>query len=201
MANQELNSEALKRLNEAMTRSRKIMEMDGKMNQIASSNRSTIDTSINSPEPLLESSPAMNIQATRAPQARKAVNQNSKLPREILESFRNNKIEEAPVIDDSMFETAKRQISEEYAAPSQPKVQESYPSQGVIDYSMIRMIVDESVRKHISALSKKMLQESAQAPKLDAMFATGTGFKFLAKNGDLYEAKLIKKGNVHNKEA
>ena len=67
-----------------------------------------------------------------------------------------------------------------------------------VDYPMIRTIVEDVVRKQIGALSKKMLNESKTSDI--STITLGKTFKFLAKNGDIYEAKLQKIGNINEQK-
>ena len=88
---------------------------------------------------------------------------------------------------------------------SSPTVQQQNISSG-IDYSLLRTIINEAVqenvKKYMSAMTKKLINEGAgnignndniQAIKL------GESFSFITKNGDVYEAKLTKKYNINDK--
>ena len=72
-----------------------------------------------------------------------------------------------------------------------------------IDYPMIRTIVEDVVRKYTQALNKKIINESKAQVNLNEVntVTLGKSFKFLAKNGDIYEAKLTKIGNINDKRA
>jgi hypothetical protein len=70
-----------------------------------------------------------------------------------------------------------------------------------VDYSMIKMIVEESVRKYTSALKKSILSEAKQSQNNDTLKALKIGdkFTFVTDNGDLYEAKLTFVKNINKK--
>ena len=125
------------------------------------------------------------------------------IPREILESFATNKIDDSALLD-GVFDSqnALSMLDEGVQAKPKAKVTESVQTQPIqqvltqsVDYPMIRTIVEDVVRKQIGALSKKMLNESKTSDI--STITLGKTFKFLAKNGDIYEAKLQKIGNIN----
>ena len=128
------------------------------------------------------------------------------IPREILESFATNKIDDSALLD-GVFDSqnALSMLDEGVQAKPKAKVTESVQTQPIqqvltqsVDYPMIRTIVEDVVRKQIGALSKKMLNES-KTSDISTM-TLGKTFKFLAKNGDIYEAKLQKIGNINEQK-
>jgi hypothetical protein len=70
-----------------------------------------------------------------------------------------------------------------------------------VDYSMIKMIVEECMRKYVGTLKKTILNESKTSSngELQAM-KIGDKFSFITKNGDLYEAELKFIKNLNNKK-
>lgn len=143
----------------------------------------------------------------------------SKLPNEILESFKNKQIDttllnggmgktngsvldqldaltNGKVLNESNVNQIKKQIKEEsiIAKPIQNT------SQG-IDYSMIKMIVEECVRKYTSSVNKKIINEINSRQDLGTLQAMkiGNKFSFITSNGDLYEAKLKFIKNINDK--
>lgn len=198
--NGQLDANAMARLTEAMAKSRKIMAMDNQVSKIASSKRDLIESSFNDDgNTVLMESPKPKTMPTQ-PMQRATINESrgSKLPKEILESFKKEPIGSGmgmAELPQELFEA--QTVKEEPIVETRQVVTETV--QQPIDYSMIRMIVEESVRKNISAFTKKLMTENKNNDSLDAMISTNGGFKFLTKNGDIYEAKLIKKGNIKNK--
>ena len=128
------------------------------------------------------------------------------IPREILESFATNKIDDSALLD-GVFDSqnALSMLDEGVQAKPKAKVTESVQTQPIqqvltqsVDYPMIRTIVEDVVRKQIGALSKKILNESKTSDI--STITLGKTFKFLAKNGDIYEAKLQKIGNINEQK-
>jgi hypothetical protein len=125
----------------------------------------------------------------------------SRLPKEILESFNakqiGNDYNSLDFLTKAMPKEEKKTV---VAEQTQPQFQQPSTS---IDYSMIKMIVEESIRKYASALKKTILTESknSQQESLDELRAMkiGDSFTFVTNKGDLYEAKLTYKGNVNKK--
>lgn len=124
------------------------------------------------------------------------------IPREILESFATNKIDDSALLD-GVFDS--QNVLSMLDEGVQAKVTESVQTQPIqqvltqsVDYPMIRTIVEDVVRKQIGALSKKMLNESKTSDI--STITLGKTFKFLAKNGDIYEAKLQKIGNINEQK-
>lgn len=121
---------------------------------------------------------------------------NSSLPKEILESFTKNPLElKTPSVLDNIdtSDVHKTAISETNGL---------LPNNG-IDYKLIEGIVEKTVKKYAVALNKKIISEgkdqNANLNELKAM-KIGNKFSFISENGDIYEAKLIYKGNIRNKK-
>ena len=126
-------------------------------------------------------------------QAPRQVNKN--LPKEILESFSNNYIDtnaldpDRPVLDRIGVTNSNQQINETYQ-PVQQVIG------GGVDYEIIKSIVENAVKKYVNALGKKVLTENNDL----AMIQVGDKkINLVTKNGDIYEAALIKKYNIKDK--
>ena len=120
---------------------------------------------------------------------------NSRLPKEILESFAKNPLhteDEIPVLD-SMGITNGHQVINENT--QRPQVETK------VDYELIKSIVESTVKKYMGALSKKLLSEgkSNSNNNVAAVQITGDKFIMVTKNGDLYEANMEFKKNVNKK--
>jgi hypothetical protein len=74
-----------------------------------------------------------------------------------------------------------------------------YAAAPQVDYPMIRTIVEEIVRKYAVSLNKKIVSEGRQETNEVNTISIGKSFRFLAKNGDLYECVMKKVGNVNDK--
>ena len=124
------------------------------------------------------------------------------VPSVIRESFQNQppmseEISTSSVLDDmfsleDMKSQRKQQITEQ-AAP----VQQSFATGGV-DYPMIRTIVEDIVRKYAQSLKKNLITEGTGEINT---IAIGKTFKFLTKNGDIYECAMKKIGNINEKKS
>ena len=202
------NPMAVERLKMAREKSLKLIQMDNQLNKIAHDQRSTINESIDGNDPTQ--------MAMRPPQDTPRVNTTpvknggrlsvaaKNVPSFIRESFQKNHIDvngmansEGGMADLSsvygdMQETPT--VNEEYRQPQQAR-----PAQqtGGVDYEMIKMIVESTVKKYANALNKKVLNESKE--QLGSIIM-GKTFRIVAKNGDIYEAKLTKTGNINDRK-
>lgn len=126
--------------------------------------------------------PQMNYQ-TQAP-----TQVNKGLPKEILESFSNN------YIDQSVFDPNRSVLdrmgitgNEQQIQTESTQVRQQTTNVGKIDYELIKSIVESSVKKYVNALGKKMLTENNEL----AMVQVGNKkINLVTKSGDLYEADL-----------
>lgn len=128
----------------------------------------------------------------------------SKLPKAILESMKSNPLDSTStsILDELNRSTGGKVF--------QGNIKEQNISQdtkqnvsGNIDYSMIRMICEETMRKYIGSLKKTILNESKQNEYSDNTLKAmkiGDKFSFIDSKGNIYEAKLTLKGNVHDKK-
>ena len=139
------------------------------------------------------------------PETIAAASNKSKLPKEVLESIRKNPINVAIPAElgggsvlDGLGLTPKQQVS-----PPQSIVPQYQQMQQVsIDYNAIRVIVDESVKKYMTALKKSLLSEGKEnITKTDTVkyMVIGDKLQLLTDDGDLYEAELKFKKNVKQK--
>ena len=199
----------LSKLKDALGKASKLMSMDknGTISKIAESKRDSINTSLNdstvSTESMMTARPQRNM--TEVPR-----NVNSNIPRAIVESFSKNPIDTSMISSiggssNSVLDTIGIQ---EQARTVQPQntsstIQEQHTVQTQvqgIDYPMIRTIVEDIVRKYTSSLSKKMLSESKGSVNELTTMTLGNSFKFLDRQGNIYEATLKKIGNINNKK-
>lgn len=210
----------LSKLQNALGKASRLMNMEssGEISKIAKSKRDSINSSLNEEVnvvPQTANQPMMMQEATI-----KNWNINSNVPSVIRESFQKNPIDMSMLGQGSVLDTIgvknqnRRSVNEQISSTdnsqfndfvkrenqSRPIVQES-TNGGQIDYPMIRTIVEDIVRKYTSSLSKKMLNESSNG-KLNELttFTVGKSFKFLDKQGNIYEATLKKIGNINNKK-
>ncbi len=120
---------------------------------------------------------------------------NKSLPKEILESFSKN------YIDQSVFDP-NRSVLDKLGIKgdnTQQTIRENKSVEGKIDYEMIKAIVESSVKKYVTALGKKMLTENKSVTNLDEINAiqiTDKKIAIVTKSGNLYEGKLEFKKNI-----
>lgn len=122
----------------------------------------------------------------------------SKLPLEIVQSFQNDPINvnegimsEKSVLDKIMPNIPNNPINE---TNNTDLINSSNSN---VDYSLIKTIVEDCIKKQLKPIAKKLITENIgndiQALKL------GNKFTFITKNGDIYEAKLTFIKNIKEK--
>ena len=142
----------------------------------------------------------------------------SKLPVEILESFKSKQIDttllnggmtksNGSVLDQlDMLTNGKVLQQETKQQPQQQIIKETVQVQpqitSSVDYSMIKMIVEDCMRKYSSALKKQILTENKTTQDSGTLQAMkiGNKFSFIDSKGNIYEATLKKVGNINNKK-
>jgi len=206
-------------LQSAMSRASKLMrlESNGTLDKIAKAHKGEINESLGSDASMTTES-MMTTARNRNTQAPIARGQMlgagaGNVPSIIRESFANNPIDESALyaglgdgrdlsfLNESM-------PTQQVQAPSSQEIRqiinESAPqamqAPQQIDYPMIRTIVEEIVRKYAVSLKNKILTEDKQNMNEVNTVMLGKSFKFLAKNGDIYEAKLTKVANINDKK-
>ena len=208
MANQEEN---IKRFMLAKEKARKLIQMDanGEIDKVKSnideSKFSINDDNIQYLDSTPQQQQPQEIRMQSVPQQN--VVKNSKLPTEILESMMNNKIDTSSlgngispngsILDQLNTFTNGKLLKENKPKPTikntvQKVVEQTSQVSQPVDYSMIKMIVDEAIRKYSNAMKKTMLTESKKLNEDNSLQAMkiGNKFSFITKNGDLYEANL-----------
>lgn len=118
---------------------------------------------------------------------------NKNLPKEILESFSNNYIDQS-ILDPNKSVLDKLGITGDNMQQQNESVQQPIiNSGGKVDYEIIKNIVEGAVKKYVNALGKKMLTENKSVTNLDEINAiqiTDKKIAIVTKNGNLFEGKL-----------
>jgi hypothetical protein len=126
---------------------------------------------------------------------------NSKLPAAILESFKKNP--PAPEIMPAFELPEEFKAKKETPQPINEQIVPQVNNAATVDYSLIKMIVEECIRKYANSLKNTIVNESKQnAGSPDdtiRVLKLGENFKFVTENGDIYESVLTYKGNVREK--
>lgn len=121
----------------------------------------------------------------------------SKLPKEIVNDIMDNPIDinGSSSILDSILPTDTYQPKVNENTIKQTNAVLNYPIQQspMIDYSLIKTIIDESVKRNISEMKKTMITES----NVSLMRITnGNKIQVVDAKGNLYEGILKLKGNI-----
>lgn len=178
---------------------RQLMALDstGKLDEMATSARlngtigMTADGQLITPQPKQRS---MNNNSGMITEA--MAQRHSRMPRQIIESFQQNPghAESTSVLSSIPQETLQK-LSNKPIVESAPIVQQSVG--GGIDYSLLRTIINEAVqenvKKYMSAMSRKLINEGIGSGSNDndlMCMKLGNTFSFIDSKGNIYEAKL-----------
>ena len=210
----------------AMSRAAKLMQLEsnGTLDKIAAAHKDGINSSLENGDVLTESlMTTSRNRKTEAPMITREMGENaSNVPSAIREAFMNNPIDESSLYGaftaggdgriDFLNEMAIPQQQPQITQPTQDVRQIVNEGMGYtsssqpqalsqIDYPMIRTIVEEIVRKYAVSLKKNILAESKQNGINEVnTIALGETFKFLTKDGTIYECTMRKVGNINNKK-
>lgn len=195
----ELTNMQIERFMSSQDRARQIINMDrkGKLNEMA--NNLDIGFSDDNNDMSLDCIRGKYANQNQERQINEQVMTNSKLPKEILQSFKENKID---IGENKFLDEVVNKTVEEKRVVKQPIVEQQSTVGGQqIDYSMIKMIVEECMRKYTSSLKKSILNESKSVSEGNSLKAMKIGdkFSFIDDSGNLYEAKLTFVKNISKK--
>lgn len=119
------------------------------------------------------------------------------LPKAIYESLVDNPLDYSDEMDE-LFSNGKliKEAEKKKKIIKEDNIQSNQP----IDYSLIKMIIEDTVSKQIEKLQLKMLKENKSNNNLlTTMRLKDNKFNFLTANGDLYEAELKFIKNIRDK--
>lgn len=126
----------------------------------------------------------------------------SKLPQEIIEAMRKSSSEPVSIIDTvGISESLKNpKLTQQKASllseNKQQKLPQPSPTQSqIVDYSLIRMMIEETMKKYMGQLKKSLLNEN-KGSGLQMMTQKGNTFRFVTEDGKIFEGKLTYKGNI-----
>lgn len=136
-----------------------------------------------------------------APMFNESIASKSKLPQEVIEAMRKSSNEPISVIDTTRLSESlitnnkqKKQIKETvYDATTQTPNNASQ----TIDYSLIKMIVEDSIKKYTTQLKKTIISEE-KGNGIQLMAKQGNTFRFVTEDGKIFEGKLTYKGNIND---
>lgn len=142
--------------------------------------------------------PNISESSNNAPIFSEMVASRSKMPKEIIEAMRQSSSEPRSFLD--MVDTEEL-IQENELSKKKQVIKEATPQVQVstsIDYSMIRMMIEETMRKYMGSLKKTIINEN-KGNGLQLMTQKGNTFRFVTEDGKIYEGKLTYKGNINDK--
>lgn len=135
----------------------------------------------------------------------------SKLPKEIIESIKSKPLTVKETSDDAMDELVKRVAPKmnmmEEKEVQKPKFSDfinknnnaNSNNQSQIDYSLIKLIIDNAIKENINQIKTTLLTESKNDKKLSYL-KLGDSLQFIDSDGNLYEAKLVFKRNIKKRQ-
>ena len=203
----------------ALERSKKLIQLEsnGSLDRIAKAHKDDINMSLDINSQVTTESMVSTKRNRNMVAPTQSMNMTgagaSNVPSIIRESFMNNHIDDSALytafgndgLDVSFLTEGVQQpskasqvrqiIGESMQQPQMQVVQ----NQG-IDYPMIRTIVEETVRKYTASLKKSLMTESKQGLNEIDTLVFGNGFKFLDKQGNLYECTFKKISNINDKK-
>ena len=168
---------------------------------------------------MVQSRPIGNV---NAPIDASTINRKTKLPKAIIESIMNN-----PLVVEDPEEVRMRDftnrlvekvnpggnqskpkfsevLNESAGQGNQAQQQQAASSNGTVDYSLIKTIVEETVRKYMGALQKKLMTEGKEtgngSGRSASLMTIGKNIRFMDDDGNLYEAQLKYIKNVKKKK-
>lgn len=196
--------ENIKRFMNSQEKAKKLIQMDarGELNKYKDKAREAYELAEQNNYEMTESVPYTQHENNMKQNASFS---KSKLPKEILESFQNNPIDSSgmntttSILDKLNIVPTKKVIKEEKVEDVKPIISENATSN--IDYSMIKLIVEDCIKKYTSALKKTILNESKINENVGTLQAMkiGNKFSFIDNSGNIYEATLKKVGNINKK--
>lgn len=211
MGMENVSNEALSRFMNSQAKARQLIQMDanGSLDSVVNEAKKNGTLSYDSDGNV--NTTIMEQKTQQVPQnySNIATNTKSKLPKEIIESFAKNNIDtsgfgidsSSPSVLDTLNNMSGGKLYENAEKMKKQQIRETVTPQSTnVDYSMIKMIVEDCMKKYASLLKKTIIAENKNvdtSSELKAM-KIGEKFSFIAKNGDIYEAKLKKVGNVKN---
>lgn len=172
----------------------------------ASSNSYDNDYEENEPQYLSEEQMSKLHQQAQQMPIREGNVRNNKVPEAILKSMKSNPINTS-VLESNLGMESTTSVLDTLGIKPQMKQQKKMqiventqtPSSTAIDYSLIKTIVEDCIRKSLNGLKKTMLQENINNAENNlGLIQIGETFKFVTKNGDIFEATLKKKSNIYD---
>lgn len=87
------------------------------------------------------------------------------------------------------YENTPNNIVTENIIPNNNILRQQVSAVGMVDYSLIKSLIDESISRHLSEIKDKIINESANGLRA-FKFSDGNKVQFLDNKGNLYEGEL-----------
>lgn len=122
----------------------------------------------------------------------------SKLPQEVINAMRASSNEPISIIDSvGISETLKENINKQQNKQLKETRQATTTNSQTIDYPLIRMMIEETMKKYMGQLKKSLINED-KGGGLQLMTQKGNTFRFVTEDGKIFEGKLTYKGNIND---
>ena len=135
--------------------------------------------------------------SNQAPVFSESVAKNSNLPKEIIDVIRKGQESNKVSVLDSLDINKQQVLGENRVVESNIQQVQQTQSNGTIDYSLIRMMIEDTMKKCIGQLKKTIINEN-QNSGLQLMTKKGNTFRFVTEDGKVFEGKLTYKGNLNS---
>ena len=121
---------------------------------------------------------------------------NSKLPKAVQDIMRESQKIRNVATPNDLPEELVKEVNKDYGKPQRQNINENIvPGNSNVDYSLIKTIVEDCMKKYTSALKKSLMTEN-KTGSLEVMTQEGNTFKFVTTDGKVFEGKLTYKGKI-----
>ena len=128
---------------------------------------------------------------------------NSKLPQAVLDIMRESQKERSKMtasaegsLSSELIENVNSGIRKRVVTENKTANAQQQPSS--VDYSLIKTIVEDCMKRYTASLKKTMLNENKNS-SLEMITQQGNTFRFVTTDGKVFEGKLTYKGNIKEK--
>lgn len=114
----------------------------------------------------------------------------------------NIDLDEKPMPTTEEFLAKSRSMHEHFLPQPNQYQQQTIPNTlpvSGIDYSLIKLMIESCIKEEFKSLKQSMLTESKNNGNGDVILSLGDTIRFVAKNGNVYEGKVKKLGNINEK--
>ena len=128
---------------------------------------------------------------------------NSRLPKEVQAVMRESLKDRQKLNMSVTANVDASVINEQRHAPQQVITEQMQQPMQVtnsnVDYSLIKVIVEDCIKKQMGSLKKTLLAEGNRMELPETMVQQGNTFRFVTTDGKIFEGKLTYKGNINDK--